>query len=134
MTEPRLTQSPLPLRNIFNKSPGGGHPSGILEEDMAILDTVKLAARIKHNQIDGEIIRLIDWSRSEMERAGVPGEIAASDTDPLITDCIVQGCLKSISTDERIRDAAEKSFLYQLDCLRKTTWPEPNGEEVNDGT
>lgn len=99
---------------------------------MAILDTVKLAARIKHNQIDEEILRLIDWSRSEMERAGVPEEIAASD-DPLIVDCIVQGCLKSISTDERIRDAAEKSFLYQLDNLRKNTWPEPD-EEVDDGT
>ena len=95
---------------------------------MAILETVKLAARIKHYSLDNEINRLIAWARAELERAGVPHDIAISDTDPLVTDCIVQGCLKSISTDERIREAAEKSFLYQLDNLRKHDWaePEPN--------
>jgi hypothetical protein len=53
----------------------------------------------------------------------------------------------NLSTDERIREAAEKSFLYQLDNLRKHDWgpePEPNPEpdadpeddteEVGDGT
>lgn len=96
---------------------------------MAILDTVRTAARIKHLSLDNEINRLIAWSRSEMERAGVPHDIAVSETDPLIIDCIVQGCLKTISTDERIREAAEKSFLYQLDCLRKHTWPEPDDDD-----
>lgn len=94
---------------------------------MAILDTVRLAARIKHLNLDEEIMRLIEWSRSEMERAGVPHDIAISETDPLITDCIVQGCLKTIATDDRIREAAEKSFSYQLDNLRKHTWEVPNG-------
>lgn len=92
---------------------------------MAILDTVKLAARIKHNSLDDEITRLIAWSRSEMERAGVPRFAAVSDSDPLITDCIVQGVLKSISADEKIRDAAEVSFKYQLDNLRKHVWTAP---------
>lgn len=95
---------------------------------MALLDTVKLAARKKYNSLDSEINRLIAWSRSEMERAGVPHDIAVSESDPLITDCIVQGCLKTISTDERIREAAKESFIYQLDCLRKHIWPEPNPE------
>lgn len=99
---------------------------------MAILDTVRTAARIKHLSLDNEINRLIAWSRSEMERAGVPHDIAVSETDPLIIDCIVQGCLKTISTDEKIREAAEKSFLYQLDCLRKHIWPEPNPEPEPD--
>ena len=101
---------------------------------MAILETVKLAARIKHYSLDDEINRYITWARSEMERAGVPHGIATSEDNPLITECIVQGCLMNISTDERIREAAEKSFLYQLDNLRKSTWPEPNSEEVADGT
>lgn len=96
-----------------------------MEDDMAILDTVKLAARIKHNSLDAEITRLIAWARSEMERAGVPAEVAASETNPLIIECAIQGVLMHISTDDKIRDAAEKSFLYQLDNLRKrATWPE----------
>ena len=87
---------------------------------MAILDTVRLALRWKGTSLDTEIQRYIDWSRAEIERAGVAQSIAASD-NTLIVDCIVQGCLMNLSTDERIREAAEKSFLYQLDNLRKST-------------
>ena len=85
---------------------------------MALLDTVKLAARIKHNSLDAEITRLIAWARAEMERAGVPHFAAVSDSD-IITECIVQGVLKTLSADEKIREAAERSFMYQLDNLRK---------------
>ena len=102
---------------------------------MAILDTVKLAARIKHNSLDSEITRLIAWARSEMVRAGVPEAIANSDTDNLITECAIQGVLMHIATDDKIRDAAEKSFLYQLDNIRKrATWPEnsDDGGDPND--
>lgn len=91
---------------------------------MAILETVKRAARIKHNSLDEEIERLVTWSRSEMERAGVPSAVAASEDNPLITECAIQGVLMHISNDDKIRDAAEKSFLYQLDNLRKHIWEE----------
>ena len=72
---------------------------------MAILDTVRLALRWRGTSLDTEIQRYIDWSRAEIERAGVSHTVATSDT-PLIVDCIVQGCLKNLSTDERIREAA----------------------------
>lgn len=106
---------------------------------MAILDTVKLAARIKHTALDSEITRLITWTRSEMERAGVPAEIAASETEPLVTECVIQGVIMHIATDEKIRATAEESFIYQLDNLRKHIWsddPDPNNDpepEPNDG-
>ncbi len=92
---------------------------------MAILDTGKLAARIKHNSLDREISRQIALARAEMIRAGVPSFVAESDTNELIVECIVQGTLKNISTDEKIRDAAASSFTYQLDNLRKHVWVEP---------
>ena len=92
---------------------------------MAILDTVKLAARIKHNSLDSEITRQIALARAEMIRAGVPSFVAEFDTNELIVECIVQGTLKNISTDEKIRDAAASSFQYQLDNLRKHVWVEP---------
>lgn len=97
-----------------------------------ILDTVKLAARIKHNTLDSEITRLIAWARAEMERAGVPADIAASDNE-LVAECAIQGVLMHISTDEKIRDAAERSFLYQLDNMRKRAeWPVTDGGETSD--
>ena len=89
---------------------------------MAIIDRVKLAARKKHNSLDSEIERQIEWARSEMERAGVPSRIAAADDNPQTTECVINGVLMHISTDERIRDAAEKAFLYELDNMRKSTW------------
>jgi len=96
---------------------------------MAILESVKLAARIRNNSLDEEIDRLVTWSRSEMQRAGVPSDIAASEDNPLVTECAIQGVLMHISNDEKIRDAAEKSFLYQLDNLRKHIWDEEGCED-----
>ena len=101
---------------------------------MAILDTVKLAARIKHNSLDSEISRQIALARAEMIRAGVPSFVAESDTNELIVECIVQGTLKNISTDEKIRDAAASSFTYQLDNLRKHVWVEPEPDPNPDPT
>ena len=95
-----------------------------MEDDMAILESVKLAARIKGNTLDPEIERLITWARSEMERAGIPSQFAAAEDDPLINECAIQGVLMHIATDAKIREAAEKSFTYQLDNLRKRSkWP-----------
>lgn len=101
---------------------------------MAILDTVKLAARIKHNSLDSEITRQIALARAEMIRAGVPSFVAESDTNELIVECIVQGTLKNISTDEKIRDAAASSFTYQVDNLRKHVWVEPEPDPNPDPT
>lgn len=103
---------------------------------MAILDTVRLALRWRGTSLDTEIQRYIDWSRAEIERAGVSHTVATSDT-PLIVDCIVQGCLKNLSTDERIREAAGESFDYQLDAIRKSARIPGTGQtpgEVTNGT
>lgn len=89
---------------------------------MSIIDSVKLAARIRHNSLDPDIERLITWTQTEMERVGVPSEVAADEDNPLVSECSIQGVLSRVSTDEKIREAAEKSFLYQLDNLRKHDW------------
>lgn len=101
---------------------------------MAILDTVKLALRWKNTSLDSEVTRYINWAKAEIERVGVPHAIAVSDTNPLIEDCIVQGCLMNLSTDERIREAAEKAFFYQLDNIRKSSSIPGSSQEVANGT
>ena len=96
---------------------------------MALLDVIKKADRITTNALDDEITRLIGWARSEMVRVGVPSDKADSSTDDLIVQCIVEGVLSRIASDDKIRDAASKSFEYQLDCFRKYTWPEVDANE-----
>ena len=91
---------------------------------MALVDIIKKADRITTNALDDEISRLIAWVRSEMVRVGVPADKAASTTNDLVQQCIVEGVLSKIATDEKIRDAASNAFAYQLDCLRRYTWPE----------
>lgn len=97
---------------------------------MAILESVKLAARIRNDKIDSDIERLITWTQAEMERVGVPSAVAADEDNPLVSECSIQGVLSRISNDEKIREAAEKSFLYQLDCMRKHNWNEEEYEDA----
>lgn len=96
---------------------------------MALIDTIKKADRITTNALDDEITRLIGWVRSEMVRVGVPSDKADSSTDDLIVQCIVEGVLSRIASDDKIRDAASRSFEYQLDVLRRYTWPEVDANE-----
>ena len=46
-----------------------------------IFDKVKLALRISHNLLDGEINDVITSAREEMTRAGVDSELAHSDEE-----------------------------------------------------
>lgn len=96
--------------------------------DSAVTTAVKIADRISGTYLDTEITRLENWARAEIERAGVPHENAISTTDYLIVDCVIQGVLSKIARDDNIRKEAGNAFLYQLDCLRKHEWPEPNPE------
>ncbi len=101
---------------------------------MALLETIKKADRITTNALDDEIIRLIRWARAELVRVGVPSDKADSTTDDLIIQCVVEGVLSKIASDDKIREAASKSFEYQLDVLRKNTWSEVPPEEEENAT
>ena len=96
---------------------------------MALVDIIKKADRITGSALDDEIIRLIAWVRAEMVRVGVPSDKASSTNDDLIQQCIVEGVLSRIASDDKIRDAANDAFMYQLENLRKYTWPEESDPE-----
>ena len=91
---------------------------------MALVDIIKKADRITTNALDDEINRLIGWVRAEMVRVGIPSDKAASDSDDLITQCIIEGVLSKIASDDKMRDAASTAYIYQLDNLRKHNWEE----------
>lgn len=88
-----------------------------------IFDKVKLALRISHNLLDGEIEDVISSARDELIRAGVDSNIANSDEE-LIQTAIKTYALAYYSSDVKDSERYNQSFLYQCDCLRKSTFTE----------
>ena len=84
-----------------------------------VLETVKEAKRIRHDKLDHEIVRLASVAQSELARAGVDETKAANTDDSLIKQAVVTFCLKELS-DGTIRDQYERSWIIQLDQLRKS--------------
>lgn len=88
-----------------------------------IFDKVKLALRISHNLLDGEINDVISSARDELARAGVSSELANSDEE-LIQSAIKAYALAYYSMDVKDAERYNQSFYYQCDCLRKSTFTE----------
>ena len=83
-----------------------------------LTDKVKLALRISHNLLDGEIADVITSARQEMVRAGVSSDVAESDKE-IIEKAVKTYALAYYSTDKEAERYSE-SFKYQLDCIRKS--------------
>lgn len=88
---------------------------------MAMLETVKQAARISHNALNFEIVRLEGVARSELIRAGVPAT-AAGGNDSLIEQAVITYILSKIGSTDKEREENKESFIYQIDNLRKHDW------------
>ena len=89
-----------------------------------IFDKVKLALRISHNLLDGEITEVIASARLELIRAGVDETYANSD-DELLETALKTYALAYYSTDKEA-ERYNESFKYQCDCLRKSFGAESN--------
>lgn len=85
-----------------------------------IADKVKLALRISHNLLDGEISDVIASARQELVRAGVSEEIANSDME-IVETAIKTYALEYYASDTKEAERYSNSFKYQLDCIRKST-------------
>ena len=85
-----------------------------------IADKVKLALRISHNLLDGEITDVITSARQEMIRSGVTEEVANSDME-LVETAIKTYALEYYASDTKEAERFGNSFKYQLDCIRKST-------------
>ena len=84
-----------------------------------IFDKVKLALRISHNLLDGEITDVITSARLELKRAGVKSEVAEGD-DENVETAIKTYALSYYASDVKEADRYTESFKYQCDCLRKS--------------
>ena len=80
---------------------------------MAMLDKVKLALRITHSKLDSEINENIDAAKEELERAGVPRDVATDpEKYPLVARAIKTYCQSMAALDQTQADNLRKSSLY----------------------
>lgn len=83
-----------------------------------ILEKVKLALRISHNELNDEIEDVITSARQEMTRAGMRSDIAAGSME-LVETAIKTYALAYYAPVKEAEKYTE-SFRYQLDQLRKS--------------
>ena len=88
-----------------------------------IFDKVKLALRISHNLLNGEINDVIASARAELVRAGVDATMANGD-DEIIETAIKTYALAYYASDVKDAERFNESFKYQCDCLRKSSFPQ----------
>lgn len=83
-----------------------------------ILEKVKLALRISHDELNDEIEDVITSARQEMTRAGMKPDIAESNMK-LVETAIKTYALAYYAPVKEAEKYTE-SFRYQLDQLRKS--------------
>lgn len=93
---------------------------------MAILDDVKMALRISHTSLDLLLSRQIEMARAEMVRNGMSRTVAYDDDNVLVTDAIITFCQMRNADTITESEQYTTGWKYQLDCLRKSTFAEPN--------
>lgn len=91
-----------------------------------MLDRIKLALRISHNKSDGDINDNIAFAKQEMFRLGIDAAKTilvdgVEVVDPLIYTAIKTYCQYAFTTEPKAQEGYLTSWLYQLDCLRKTS-------------
>lgn len=91
-----------------------------------LLADVKTALRISHNLLDSELTANIAEARAEMVRNGIDEAVAADESNALIVGAIKTYCKMINAVDEKQREGYDRSWLFQLDNLRKSTLTAPN--------
>jgi len=91
-----------------------------------VLDKIKVALRISHNKLDGDINDNIAFATQEMIRLGINAtKTITVDSveviDPLIYTAIKTYCQYAFTSDPKAQEGYLTSWTYQLDCLRKTS-------------
>lgn len=92
-----------------------------------IVKIIKTAARIKHDKLDDELLRLSDTATKELIRVGI-SEKAATSNDPLIMQAKVTYCLMNLTEDHQLIDGYKLSFESQIDGIRKSSEYKKGGE------
>ena len=75
-----------------------------------MLETVKKALRISHNQLDGDISDIIEAARLDLSLSGVSSLKANDDNDPLIKRAIIVYAKANTETDDAKADRYQKSY------------------------
>lgn len=86
-----------------------------------LIADVKLALRITHSKLDDEISDNIEAAELELERVGIPQEIAsAPETYPLIKRAVKTYCQSVMAIDQAQAEKYRQSFELQAENMRKS--------------
>lgn len=94
-----------------------------------VADALRLGSSSRKT-LSGEIERNIKTARAEMIRSGV-SDILANSEHKLIEDAIVTFCLMKMGGSSHM-ERYEEGWMYQLDCIRKSSI-KLSGEEESSG-
>lgn len=92
-----------------------------------MLEKIKIALRISHDQLDSVINDAISEARAELIRSGVSEEMANS-SDPLVSAAIRTYCLWQFTEDSGKYEQYHNAFLMQQDSLRRSNEYNGKGE------
>lgn len=87
---------------------------------MAMLDDVKTALRINHEELDTEIARLIDAAKADMIRVGIAIEVVETGGS-LVTQAIVTYCLMVMTEEVSLIDKYVRAYEIQIDGIRRAS-------------
>lgn len=86
---------------------------------MAMLDTVKAAARITHGELDSEFERNIAAAKADLIRTGIAADLVNAEGD-LVTQAIVSYCLAHMGEDPDLMEKYTDAYRMEADAIRKS--------------
>lgn len=93
-----------------------------------LFDAVKTRLNIYRTVLKDEQIKdMIEEAKAELVRAGVLEEKAKDENDPLIRSAIKAYCQWKNTDDEKMSNLFFQGFVYQQDCIRKSSGYLKNG-------
>lgn len=96
-------------------------PNETTNEETTLLDEIKIALRVTHTKLDGEISDNILAAEHELERVGIPWEIASDpENHPLIKRAVKTYCQSAMAIDQAQAEKYQRSFELQAENMRKT--------------
>ena len=85
-----------------------------------ITSTIKTALRIRHGELDDELMRQEQVARSELKRLGISSTMAEGDS-ALVNEAVVTYCQWVNEDSLPMKEALYRAFELQADGIRKST-------------
>jgi len=77
---------------------------------MTMLNSVKMALRISHDELNDEIVDLIEAARADLALSGVLADKTKDDNDPLIKRAVITYCKAHFGLENEDSEKYQRSY------------------------